>query len=261
MIIFGAIAPHSPLLVPTIGKEHRELLELTLKAYHELEHSLYLAKPDTLVILSPHAPMYADAFSGNIHDTFRGVLKEFGDHGTTVQAKADFLVLDHLHRALRDEGIPFTLTSQEELDYGFTIPLLFLTPHLPQLKVIPLATSLLGAQAHEEFGRQIHRVFQRENKRIAILASADLSHHANHQAAGGTLPEGQKFDTLVRQAVTQFRPMDLLQADIQMIEKADQCGYKPILTLLGALEGLNGSFRELCYEAPFGVGYFTARFE
>ena len=130
MIVSAAIVPHTPLLAPSIGKEHREKLATTLQAFTELEQALYLAKPDTIVMISPHAPMYPDAFSGNVASNFKAVLKEFGDHGTEVKGKANFLMLDHIHRAMRQANIPFTLSSSEELDYGFTIPLMLLTTHL-----------------------------------------------------------------------------------------------------------------------------------
>ena len=63
MIVFAAIAPHSPLLLPTIGKEHQKKLEKTLAAYRALEEDLYAAKPDTLVVYSPHGNVLKNAFS------------------------------------------------------------------------------------------------------------------------------------------------------------------------------------------------------
>jgi len=261
MIVFAAIVPHSPLLIPSIGKEHREKLALTLQAYAEIEQALYLAKPETLVIISPHAQMYPDAFSGNVAETFTGQLKEFGDHGTTVTAKPDFLLLDHVHRIMRVENVPFTLTSQEELDYGFTIPLLLLTQHLKNWKLIALAPSLLDARMHFEFGRQLKRVLHAEQRRVAVIASADLSHHANANAPEGTTPEGQLFDATVREKLKNLDAAGLLAIDANVIEQAGQCGYRPIMMMLGALENINGTAKELCYEAPFGVGYLTERFD
>ncbi|MFA6429009.1 MAG: AmmeMemoRadiSam system protein B [Patescibacteria group bacterium] len=260
MIVFAAIAPHSPLLIPSVGKDAREKLAKTLQAYTELEQALYLAKPDTLLIISPHAQMYPDAFSGNVSDKFTGVLKEFGDHGTTVEAKVDFLLLDHIHRLMREEKVPFTLSSQQELDYGFTVPLLLLTTHLPKWKLVPLANSLLDGKAHYEFGRQMKRVIHAEDRRVAIIASADLSHHSNEQSPQGMRPEGKLFDDTVRQKVLAMDAPGLLALDANTLEKAGQCGYKPIAMLLGALEGMNVTPKELSYEAPFGVSYWTVNF-
>jgi len=260
MIVFAAIVPHSPLLIPSIGKDKREQLAKTSQAYAELEQALYSSKPDTLVIISPHAPMYPDAFSGDVSDKFTGVLKEFGDHGTTVQAKADFRLLDHIHRMMRNEQVPFTLTSQPELDYGYTVPLLLLTPHLTNWKLVPLSVSALAAQSHYDFGRQLKRVIHADDRRIAIIASADLSHHANDKSPEGAKPEGPQFDEAVRQKTLALDANGLLALDPQLVDNAGQCGYKPILMLLGALENINCTPKELSFEAPFGVSYWVVNF-
>ena len=173
----------------------------------------------------------------------------------------DFLVLDHIHRAMRGVNVPFTLTSQDELDYGFTIPLLLLTEHLKNWRLIPLAPSLLDARMHYEFGRQLKRVLHAEERRIAIIASADLSHHASPAAQEGETPEGKQFDARVREKLQTLDAAGLLTIDEAVIEKSGQCGYRPILMLLGALENINCTAKELCYEAPFGVGYLTERFD
>ncbi len=261
MIVFSAIVPHSPLLVPSIGKSEREKLAQTIKAYAELEHALYVAQPETILVISPHAQMYPDSFSGNMHEQFEGGLKEFGDHGVVVKAQVDFLLLDRLQRALRQEKIPFTLTSKKDLDYGSTIPLLLLTKNLPPWKCIPLAPCLMNPQAHYSFGREVARVLQRENRRVAVIASADLSHHLNAQSVEGSLPEGTAFDAAIRSAVSTRHDADLLGLDPTTHERAGQCGYQPILVFMGMIADLHGTMREVCYEAPFGVGCMTALFE
>lgn len=262
MIVFAAIAPHSPILVPTIGKAKTDTLSCTVKAYSALEQSLYLAKPDTLVVISPHAQMYPDAMSGNVAPKFRGVLKEFGDHGTAVEAKADFLVLDHIHRHMRNSNIAFTMSSSEELDYGFTLPLLLLSKQLPNLKIVPLAVSLQDGRAHVDYGAALQDVLQAESSRIAIVASADLSHHVNAQSPQGQRVEGEQFDKIVREYVMKKDGNGLAAAlSADQLERAGQCGFKPIAVLLGILRDLNCTPKELCYEAPFGVGYLTVRFD
>jgi len=261
MIVLAAIVPHSPLLAPSIGKEHREKLADTLNAYEELAQSLYLAKPETIVMLSPHAPMYPDAFSGNVAQTFKGTLKEFGDHGTEFPIKADFLLLDHIHRHMRDNNIPFTMTSAEELDYATTIPLLFLLKNLPNVKLIPIGMSGLDAQKHYQFGEELKNVIHAESRRVAVIASADLSHTSNSNSPEGVTPEGELFDRTVRQNAVALDAAGLLAMDANMLEKAKQSGHKPIVTLMGCLKDINCKAKELCYEAPFGVGMMTTRYD
>lgn len=261
MIVLAAIVPHSPLLAPSIGKEHREKLTDTLNAFEALAESLYLAKPDTIVMLSPHAPMYPNAFSGNLAQTFKGTLKEFGDHGTELPIKADFLVLDHIHRHMRDHKIPFTLTSAEELDYGTTIPLLFLNKNLPNVKLIPIGMSGLDAKAHYTFGEELKNVVHAESRRIAVIASADLSHTASNASPEGLTEEGMQFDQIMREKVLSLDGIGMLAMDANMLEKAKQSAQKPIVMLMGCLNHMNCKAKELSYEAPFGVGMTVVRYD
>lgn len=260
MIVFAAIVPHSPLLVPSIGKEHREKLSATLQAYATLEEQFCQAAPETLLIISPHGPMYPDAFSGHMAQEYTGVLTEFGDHGTQVKAKVDFFLLDRIHRAMRLQNVPFTLTNEQKLDYGFTVPLLLLATRLPKLRLVPISTSLLPPEAHVQFGVELTQVVHAESARVAVIASADLSHHAFAEAPEGAAAEGQALDANIRKSVLQRDVDALTHADPVMIETAGQCGYKPILTILGMLKEINVTPKELCYEAPFGVGYSTVSF-
>lgn len=261
MIVFAAIVPHSPLLVPSIGKDHREKLDGTMKAIQEIEQALYLVKPEAICIIAPHGTRYPDAFSINLSDKYTGNFKSFGDFSTTIEAKSDFLLIDHMQRKLRDENVPFTLTSNPELDYGFSVPILLLTSHLTPWKLIPVSPSMLDGKSHFEFGKQLKRVLHSETKRVAIIASADLSHKLSADSPGGASAEGPIFDKAVvdSASVNNAEALSALSPDV--IENASQCGYRPIMTLLGTLSDMNITPKKLCYESPFGVGYLTVRYD
>lgn len=261
MIVFGAIVPHSPLLIPTVGKQHRDKLSATLAAIQEIEQALYLLKPDTICVIAPHGARYPDAFSINLVDKYTGDFKTFGDFSTTVTAKSDFLVIDHIQRKLREENVPFTLTSTAELDYGFTVPLLLLTSHLANWKLVPISPSMLDGKSHYEFGRQLKRILHAEASRVAVIASADLSHKLGTDSPGGASAEGPLFDQTVAASASAcaLEPLFAMGADV--VENAGQCGFRPIMTLLGSLDEINVTPKQLCYEAPFGVGYLTVRYD
>lgn len=261
MIVFAAIVPHSPLLLPSIGKEHRDKLACTLKALEEIEQALYLAKVDTICIIAPHGVRYPDAYSINLMDKYIGDFKTFGDFSTTTEAKSDFLVIDHIQRRMREDNVPFTLTSSAEIDFGFSIPISLLTAHLPPWKLIPVTPSMLDGKAHFEFGKNLKRILHAEERRIAVIASADLSHKASDQSAGGSTPEGIAFDAAVTESASQNKPEPLFAMRPDQLEAVAQCGYRPIMTLLGCIDEINVTPKKLCYEAPFGVGYLAVRYD
>ncbi|MBU0540275.1 AmmeMemoRadiSam system protein B [Patescibacteria group bacterium] len=261
MIVFSAIVPHSPLLLPTVGKEHREKLKATLQAYAEIEQAVYLAKPNSICIIAPHGTRYPDAYSINLASKYVCGFKAFGDFTTTITAKSDYLMIDRLQRKLRNEGVPLTLSSSEELDYGYSVPLLLLTQHLTAWKLIPISPSMQDGRAHFEFGRQLKRVLHAEEARVVVIASADLSHKLSHESPAGDSTEGPLFDQAVRDSLANKDPNTLFSLDSNIVENAAQCGFRPISTLFGVLDGMNLETKVLSYEAPFGVGYLTARFD
>ncbi len=230
-------------------------------AFQEIEQALYLAKPDTICMIAPHGIRYTDAYSVNLHETYIGTFKTFGDFSTTVTAQSDLLLIDHMQRKLREENVPFTLTSNEEIDYGFSVPLLFLTAHLEHWKFIPLTPSMHDGKSHYEFGTQLKRVLHAEQRRVAIIASADLSHKVSDASTGGPSEHGIAFDAVMCESTSKNDAQALFTLGPEIVENVAQCGYRPILTLLGTLHELNVTPKQLCYEAPFGVGYLTTRYD
>jgi MEMO1 family protein len=53
---------------------------------------------------------------------------------------------------------------------------------------------------------------------------------------------------------------DLINIKPKLIEEVSECGLKSIATLLGILDGVKATPQKLHYEAPFGIGYLTLRY-
>ena len=260
MIVFSAIVPHSPLLLPTVGKEHQKKLKKTLAAYKTLEENLHAAKPDTIVAISPHGTALPETFPLFIASHYTTDLKEFGDLTTTLKVKSDLRTIESLRR-LRLAQSPITITgiTDEFLDYGIAVPLSFLLPRLTGTSVVPLGVSSLLLSAHEEIGRHIGDVLQQSKRRIAVVASADLAHTLTDAAPGGFSPEGKKFDQAVVHAFRKDDRKKILTLE-QMAETVKSCGLRPIAILFGILDVINCAPAILSYEGPFGVGHLVVQF-
>lgn len=260
MIVFAAFTPHTPLLLPTVGKDARDRMKSTVTAMERLSDELYAAMPDTILVISAHATQHEDAFSANLHDTYGVDLSAFGDLSTSREFPPDLALLDALQRAVRHAGIHFTLNSEAMLDYGSTVPLVALTEGLPRVKIVPVSYGGLSPKEHVAFGRVLKDVTDNRRERIAIIASGDLAHCLTSDAPEGFRPEGKEFDDALRQAVEQSSTSQLLSIDPQTVERAAECGYRPLLILFGALENARVRPEILSYEFPFGVGYFVTQF-
>ncbi len=258
-LIFGAICPHPPILIPTIGQDNLKQISKTKEALEELENSLYSKKPDTIIIVSPHGNLTSEAFTINHSPVLKGGFKDFGDLETTLEFKND-LGLGYQLRERLETKMPVVLTTEDELDHGSTVPLYYLTQHLKEVKVIPIGYSLQSFKDHLDFGHQIRKQLDKTTKRVAIIASGDLSHRLTKDAPAGYSAKGKEFDDKLIEFLKNKKTEDILKLDKKLIEEAGECGLRSILILLGAFSEINYQPEVLSYESPFGVGYLTANF-
>lgn len=257
MITFAAIVPHPPMILPKIGKDNAKKAAVTAEAMRALEQELYLSNPETIVIISPHGPTMTDAFMINLSANYSVGFKDFGDFETAKTFSSDFMLIDRIQRNARKET-PLVLASEENLDYGTGIPLMVLTEHLPKVAVIPVAVSGLDLKAHYDFGKLLKDELMASNKRVAVIASADLSHALSDDSPAGFAKEGAELDRIVQEALTTRNAVGLIGLDANIREKARECGVKPIVTLLGTLDGVQYEPKIHSYEHPFGVGYLVS---
>jgi len=110
------------------------------------------------------------------------------------------------------------------------------------------------------FGRALKDVVLHSPRRIAVIASGDLSHALSSNAPAGYRPEGEEFDGAVRQAIEHMATSQLLSLPASTVSAAAECAYRPLLMLFGLLEGMKVRPEMLGYESPFGVGYLTVQF-
>ena len=192
-LVFTAIAPHPPILIPTVGKENIEKIAKTKDSMEQLERDLYASKPDILIIISPHGDIEHDNFSINLNSNFNINFEEFGDFSTKLTAKGDTTLITINVEKMSTKS-PIDIISEENLDHGIGVPLFYLTQHLPDIRIIPMSFSLLDNVAHIEFGKTLKEVIHNTEKRVAVIASGDLSHCLTENAPAPFNPSGKEFD-------------------------------------------------------------------
>lgn len=259
-IVFAAITPHTPLLLPAVGKEHRELFRKTLPALTTVADDLYAAKPDILLVISPHIPPSEDAFVFLVDADLAVNFKPFGDL-TTLDRFTGAVGFGNRLREAAETKWPVVIRHVEALDYGTGVPLHLLAKPLRETcKVMAISCSRRPLEEHLGFGRFLQNELVEAVDRIAILCSADLSHRLPKHAPAGSSPEGKEFDEAIQRIVRTRSTDDLRRLSPSLVTAAGACGAKPIAMLHGALDGLAASPTVLAYEAPYGVGELTATY-
>ena len=262
MLSYGAILPHPPVLIPDIGKDNLGKISQTEAAMKKLEQELYAAKPASLVIISPHGQVLNDAFNINLSADYSVNFKEFGDFTIESKFKSDFMSIQEIRASDETQkAVPIVLTSQQELDHGFGVPLYYLTQHLKDIQLIPITYSALDLQQHFNFGQFLYRQLAKINKRFAIVASGDLSHKLTNDAPAGFSKKGAEFDKKLVELIKKIDANGIIGLDQKLCDEAGQCGLRSIAVLLGIIKQLNVEPEVLSYEGPFGVGYLVANFK
>lgn len=256
-IVFAGIVPHPPLLIPNIGRENLAQLAATTRGYAEIGKVLKAARPDTVVIISPHGPVLESAYTINQSPEFEYNFQAFGDFATKGKFPGDIGLAHKMREGLESTAIPLTMATESILDHGSAVPLAVLGPSLGKVSIVPLFYSGLGLPEHYEFGRHLQKILSLNSKSIAVIASGDLSHRLTRQSPAGYSPKARKFDQKVVDLLTQDKRKELMELDPALIAAAGDCGLRSIAIMLGIIDQIQLKPTKLAYEAPFGVGYLT----
>lgn len=260
-LLNAAIAPHSPILIPEIGKLNQKVLQKTVDAYQKIATDLQGNDIETIIIISPHGATQENYFTINIGPKLNIDLSSFGFLGNTRELSSDLELISSLKNT---EGPEIQLVSHPSLDYGAAIPLYLLTKMMPDVKIVSLNyASKLDLENHLELGYRIKEVINNSAKRIAVIASGDLSHRLKKNSPTGYSPKGAKFDNKLIEFLNDPQNIkeNLLNIDPKLAEEAGQCGLKSIGVLIGVLEKTIYEPEVLAYQTDFGIGYLTMNFK
>jgi len=206
-LVFAAIAPHAPILLPGTGNEEEKVLVRdTIAAMKKLGEEFERTKAEVVLISSPHP------------------------------------------------------------DWGFNVPLYFLTRNL-KVKIIPFLTGSPLPDHYYQKGEETYNLQIKNSKeRIAVVASGDLSHCLKEDGPYGFHPDGPAFDKALVEYLKNSDVKKILRLD-DAFPEAGECGLRSISYLLGILtvhnltSNLYWPPEILSYEGPFGVGYLVANFK
>lgn len=250
-IVFGAILPHPPVLVPEVGGDRLLEIALTQNGTVEVARQLTASKPDTLIIISPHGNVGHSSVPVYTSHVFEGSLASFGQPKPVLSYKGD----PELARAIIKQSGQAAHCIESLLDHGVMVPLYYCHKAGFKKNLLPIAVGFLPLTVLFEFGRTLAAVIKNSNRRVAVIASADLSHRLTQDAPAGYSPKGKIFDDKLVELLNSNDLQGLLNFDPVLADEAGQDALWSIAIMLGAV---NAAPRVLSYEGPFGVGYLTA---
>jgi len=264
MSIIGAfIVPHPPIILPEVGRGKEKDIQKTIDAYKEAARQIAELKPETVVVTSPHATMYADYFHISPGKSAYGDLGRFGAAGVKVEAEYDREFVEVLAETAEENNIPAgTLGEREKtLDHGTIIPLRFLNEQYSDYQLVRIGLSSLSVREHYRLGKCIAKTAENLDRRVVFIASGDLSHKLKEDGPYGFDKAGPAFDKEITEAMAKADFLRFLTLSPDFCEEAAECGLRSFIIMAGALDCKAVQAELLSYEGTFGVGYGVCTFK
>lgn len=262
----GLVAPHPPLLIPEVGRSHLDRVQATVRGMQAAAEAVREAAVESVVIISPHGPVFRDAVAVSLDPAPAGDFRGFGAR-TQLSFTNDLPLARAILAALEEagvEGVPLDKDGAARygvdpgLDHGTLVPLYFLHQAGVKALVVPLGMSLLPPPELLKVGEAIQKAATAVDRTIVLVASGDLSHRLTPDAPAGYDPAGKEFDRRLVDLLRRGDVPGIAALDEGLREDAGECGYRSFLMMLGAFGGGRVETEVLSYEGPYGVGYCVA---
>jgi AmmeMemoRadiSam system protein A len=265
-IIFGGIMPHPPIMLEQIGGKEQQEVKKTVEAVQQMVENLKSLKPEVIVMITPHGTVFGNALTVNMEEKLVGDFSQFQHSELKYEAQNNRELAHELVKNSMMQGINMDYLDADfakkygistELDHGVLVPLHFILQGGIKAEIIHINMGLLPFEELYQFGTILQEVIEKSNKKVAVIASGDLSHRLTVDSPAGYSPRGKEFDSLLQRLITDRNIYDIIDMPENLIEEAGECGLRPIIMLFGALDSLSLRVNPIHYESPYGVGYFV----
>ena len=180
-ILAAFMVPHPPMIVPDIGRGSEAQIEETTKAYEKVADEIADLKPETIIITSPHATMYADYFHISPGKGANGSFAGFGAPNVTFYEQYDSALRDRICSLTKAEDFPAGTLGEVErdLDHGTMVPLWFIRRKYDGFKILRIGLSGLPLTDHYRLGEIINEAVEDTGRRAVIVASSRSEEHTS----------------------------------------------------------------------------------
>jgi aromatic ring-opening dioxygenase LigB subunit len=275
-LVFACIAPHGSMIIPILQEKDAEKALATRAAMEELGRRVAAAKPETIVLVTPHGHRIDQCFSLLNNMRVQGTLdpepESNGQRFTlsfeidrelnaaiAAEAKANDVPVSCIYYAVADDS-----TFYMSLDWGALVPLWFLgAPLDPQPRVVIACPDRnnMPWTLFPTFGLSIRKAAEQLGRRIVFIASADLGHAHDANGPYGYDLASEEYDHALIDAIRDQDLGRLLSFDQDWLKRASTDSYGQVLNLHGMIEGQNWRGELLSYEVPTYFGMLCAAYE
>ncbi len=254
-IVSSYMVPHPPLIVSEVGEgKESEVLE-TIHSYEKIAQDIANIKPDTIIISSPHAPLYSDYFYLSSAIKVEGSFENFSAPEVLFSEINDVLLVEKIEELAKIENFPAGRGKETPLDHGVMVPLYFIRKYCRDFKVVVVGLSFLPLIDNYKMGMIISKAVDALDRRAVFVASGDLSHKLQDYGPYGFVKEGPMYDEKIMNIMKNASFDKLISFDSVLMDKASECGHRSFLIMAGALDGKKVLPKMFSHQDVTGVGY------
>lgn len=246
---------HAPIVIPDVGKENAPSCQGTTRAMSQVAERMVAARPDAVVVISPHTPRAPDDWRLVEGERVRGTFEVFGAPRIRIDLPAAKEARSRIARLGLHQGIQTAGYEPEDLDHGATVPLWFLQQ--AGWSGPTLVIALPWREGTEELMGEAIRVAS-GSERWGVVASGDMSHRLRAGAPAGFDPRAQSFDDAVVEALRAGDLRAVAELDPSLRKLAAEDVVASVTVAAAAVGFRSDNHQVFHYEGPFGVGYCAA---
>ena len=256
-IVAAYMVPHPPMIVPQVGRGSEKQITKTIRAYEAVAAGIAGIRPETIIVTSPHAVLYADYFHISPGEDATGDFGSFQAPEVRFAEKYDTELVKAICALAKEKDFPAGTLGERDrrLDHGTMVPLYFIEQQYTGFRLVRVGLSGLSNAEHYEFGRIIRQAVEQTGRKAVLIASGDLSHKLQEYGPYGFAEEGPEYDRRIMDAAGRTAFGEMLTFEESFLDKAAECGHRSFLIMAGALDGMDVEAKVYTHEDVTGVGY------
>jgi AmmeMemoRadiSam system protein A len=216
------------------------------------------SRPEALVLISPHSPRQPRAFGLWAGRKLEGSFAQFHAPGAQVSFPNDTQLADAIIAEARGRGLDTWMIDDQPLDHGALVPLWFLARAGWAGATVVLSLNYPEGGGLVELGEAIAAAAGAAHRRVAIVASGDMSHRLTQEAPCGFHPQARQFDETFIRLLSEGDYHEIGKINPDLRELAAEDAVDSTLVAAAAVGWKSTGHKVLSYEGPFGVGYGVA---
>ena len=261
-IVAAYMVPHPPMIIPQVGRGSEKQITKTIRAYEAVAAGIAGIRPETIIVTSPHAVLYADYFHISPGEDATGDFGRFRAPEVRFAEKYDTELVKAICALAKGKDFPAGTLGERDrrLDHGTMVPLYFIEQQYTGFRLVRVGLSGLSNAEHYEFGQIIRQAVEQTGRKAVLIASGDLSHKLQEYGPYGFAEEGPEYDRRIMDAAGRAAFGEMLTFEESFLDKAAECGHRSFLIMAGALDGMNVEAKVYTHEDVTGVGYGICSF-